>query len=259
MSNLNGFSVSIPEAREETNDGYVILRHAQQFKLQLRNTHKFEGKCIPCDAEVYIQNRLQGTWRIPAGQTILLERSAQDDGKFTAYKNNTLEVSQAGIDKDSYENGLIKVVFRPGKLKERPALVKPLPYVPCTWPRWPYTEPSTTPCDPWIITYNYNTNYNNTTSDIRTRSYGNSFTSSCCSEGDHYLTESCHEVGNLVGGGVGLSGQSNQTFNEVEALDHIEQATTIYLRIAFRDEEPRPLSGQKVYKVVSSSVPRPLR
>lgn len=259
MSNLNGFGLSIVEAQEENSDGYAILKHGQKFSLRLKNTHRYEGKQIPCDVDVFIQGKRMGSWRIPAGQTIILERPENDYGHFTAYRNNTLEAQQAGIDKDSYENGLIKVVFKPGKVKERCQWVNPLPYMPCTWPSWPYDYHDHS-IGYYNINYNYNTNYNNTTSDVRTRSYKSAVTSSCCSEGNHYLTESCHEVGSrgLVGGGVGLSGTSNQTFSEVEALDYVEQATTIYLRIAFMDEEPRPLTSQKVYKVCSS-VPRPLK
>jgi len=265
MSNLNGFGLSIVEAQEENSDGYAILKHDQKFSLRLKNTHRYEGKQIPCDVDVYIQGRACGTFRIQAGQTIILERPENDSGHFTAYKNNTLEAKQAGIDKDSYENGLIKVVFKPGKIKERCQWVNPLPYVPCTWPSWPYIEPTTPyePYEPWTITYTDNTNYNNTTSDVNNCSRKlRSISASCSSysEGNHYLTESCYEAGsgNLVGGGVGLSGSSNQTFSEVEALEYLEQATTIYLRIAFRNEEPRPLTSQKVYKVCSS-IPRPLR
>jgi hypothetical protein len=243
MSSLNGFLVQVPECLEETCDNYVVMQHGQQYSLKLSNHHKDSGSCKPCDADAYIDGKFVGSWRIPFGQNILLERSVNDSGKFTAYRKDSAEAKQAGIDSNSSELGLIKVVFRPGTKKIQVArVVISYPYVPL-----PYIDPNPWP---WHI-------YWNTTSDSNTYSCNTTSTASYNSgnEPQGTLTRSCE---NLVGGGTGLSGESSQRFSEVEELSYDEPCTTIFLRLAFRDEEPRPL--EKVERrVYSTTIPRPLR
>ena len=252
MSALNGFSVSVPEAQEETSENYIVLRHGQTFSLRLHNGHKENGKCIPADAEIYVQGKYCGTFRVAAGQTVWLERPLNDAGKFTAYRNNTYEAKQAEIDPTSYDNGLIKVVWKPGReqldfvrdvykhVVDYPRIEWAQPYL-----NWNYYDPSTTTTD-----YQTFTDYNTT-----------SCSTSChtCTTTVNNATRSCHSHSNdgLVGGGVGLSGHSNQSFNEVSPLDYTDQETTIHIRIAFRDG-PRPIKA--VHKVVyESKAPRPLK
>ena len=50
MPTLNGFNVSVPEAQEETSDGYVILQHNQNFRIRLHNNHKENNIGKPSDA-----------------------------------------------------------------------------------------------------------------------------------------------------------------------------------------------------------------
>ena len=216
---LNGFSVSVPESQEETSDGYVVLRHNQNFSIRLHNGHKFNGSCKPADAEVYVQGKHVGTFRVPYGQTVIIERSVDDNGKFTAYRNGTYEAQLAEIDAGDPNNGLIKVIWKPG-YKYRP----PVNYV----------------------SNNININWEDLTSNHYLDSgtvtnYASHSTRKCC----------------LSGGGVGLSGHSNQSFSEVDSLIYDEPETTIFLRIAFRDEI-RSIK-QKRHKVYSTRVPRPLR
>lgn len=248
MVTLNGFSVSISEAQEETSENYIVLRHGQTFSLRLHNGHKENGKCIPADAEVYVQGKYCGTFRVAAGQTIWLERPLNDAGKFTAYRNNTYEAKQAEIDPTSYDNGLIKVVWKPGR--EQPDFVRDVykhvvDYSRIEWSQpdyyhlnWNYYDPSTTTTD-----YQTFTDYNTTSCHSYTTSTN--------------LVRSCRPNDGLIGGGVGLSGHSNQSFNEVSPLDYTDQETTIHIRIAFRDG-PRPIKA--VHKVVyESKAPRPLK
>jgi hypothetical protein len=244
MATLNGFSVSVPQAQEETSEGYIVMRHGDTFKLRLSNRHKFAGSCRPADAEVYVQDKYCGTFRVPYGQTITLERPLNDTGKFTAYRNGTAEATQAEIDPDDSDNGLIKVVWEPGYKYEFP--VVHTTYLRC--PSWPdYNDNSNHYNDGgYVITYGDNTTYgNNTTCNYTT------MRSCTCSN-----TNS----GNLVGGGVGLSGESRQSFSETAELVHDECCTVIYLRIAFTNDEPRPINSMRavVYKV-ETNIPRPLR
>lgn len=246
MTTLNGFGVSISEAQEETSENYIVLRHGQTFSLRLHNGHKENGKCIPADAEVYVQGKYCGTFRVAAGQTIRLERPLNDDGKFTAYRNNTYEAKQAEIDPNSFDNGLIKVVWKPGREQidfVRDVYRNVVDYPRIEWSQppyyhidWNYNNPSTTE---YQIGYDYNTTNCNTTNTVSYK-------------------RSCHSNDGLVGGGVGLSGHSNQSFNEVQPLDYTDQETTIHIRIAFRDDGPRPIKA--VHKIVyESKAPRPLK
>jgi len=252
MSSLNGFSVNVPQAQEETSDGYIVLKHGQNFSLRLHNGHKYCGGNKPADAEVWIQGKLIGTFRVPANQTIEIEHPVSDSGKFTAYKNGSSEARQIGIDPDSNENGLIKVIWKPGNQKVNQVHV--------TWNSWSLDCPSYLQRKITVFDNSYNDDryYKTTTSDrscnlntiYDTGGYAKSY---CC------MTTSCSKNNDLVGGGVGLSGHSHQAFSEIEQLDYNEPETTIFLRIAFRDDVPRSITTTSVYKVQSTNVPRRLR
>lgn len=249
MSSLNGFLVQVPECLEETCDNYVVMQHGQQYSLKLSNHHKDGGYCKPCDADVYCDGKFLGSFRIPYGQTILLERPANDSGRLTAYRKDSAEAKQAGLDSNSSELGLIKVVFRPGTKKIRVTINYPYVPLPFVEP-WPYTP--RTPCDPWFQPFW------NITTDSNTSSYSCSTTSNASYNSGNEPQGSLTISRGLSGGGTGLSGESNQRFSEVEELYYDETCTTIFLRLAFRDEEPRPL--EKVErKVYSTAVPRLLR
>lgn len=247
MATLNGFRVTVPEAREENSEGHVVLKHGQNFRLALHNGHKYEGRCIPADVEVYVQGEYVGTYRIPAGQTVTLEHPLHDSGKFTAYRNDSSEARQIRLDPNSADNGLIKVVWKPGNYKIQ-QWISP---VTITWQKLRYNVPENDNYwdnyyddgHQYTITYDYNT----TGCTTRSASCLSSSTSCCASNS-----------GNLVGGGVGLSGHSNQHFTETDALDYVEGETTIYLRIAFREEDNTPRPIKPVYKVHSTNVPRRL-
>jgi hypothetical protein len=246
---LNGFTVEIPECKEETNTGYVILKHNENFRIKLRNHHKKDGHGTPSDADVYVNGIFTGSFRIDYGQTVSLEHPLNDSGKFTAYRNGSNEANQIGLDPNSEDNGLIKVVWKPGNYKVRsiPLVVTP------DW-SWPYNPSISYPLNDnyyddghYInIHHTYNTAYSSTRST--TSGYDNNAVCSCIS---------ANHNNDLVGGGIGLSGNSNQTFTETDSLEYTEQSTTIFLKIAFRDSEPRPI--KPVYKVHSTSIPRTLR
>jgi len=222
---LNGFSISVPESQEETSDGYVVLKHNQNFSIRLHNSHKFDGSCKPADAEVHVQGKHVGTFRVPYGQTVIIERSVDDNGKFTAYRNGTYEAQLAEIDAGDPNNGLIKVIWKPG-YKYKP----PINYVSSG------------------ITINWDDPNINSNHYLDSSTFTNS-TIGCSAQ---YST-----TRGLSGGGVGLSGHSDQSFMEVDSLTYDEPDTTIYLRIAFRDEVRAIKKHNR--KVYASKVPRPLK
>ena len=117
MATLNGFSVTIPESYSETSEGHVGLRHGQNFKVRLHNGHRGPYGSVPCDATIILNGKDVGTFRVNAGQTTIIERPANDTGKFTAYQEDSYEAASIGIDRNSDDLGLIEVVFRPGNQK----------------------------------------------------------------------------------------------------------------------------------------------
>ena len=92
---LNRFSVQVEKGRE-TDNGYVELRHNTEYALRLRNDRN-----VAADAVVRIDGLEIGTWRIPAHQSILIERPANVDRKFTFYKLGSVEGNQAGLERNS--------------------------------------------------------------------------------------------------------------------------------------------------------------
>ena len=119
MATLNGFSVTIPESYSETSEGHVGLRHGQNFKVRLHNGHRGPYGSVPCDATIILNGKDVGTFRVNAGQTTIIERPANDTGKFTAYQEDSQEAASIGVDRNSNDLGLIEVVFRPGNQKIR--------------------------------------------------------------------------------------------------------------------------------------------
>jgi uncharacterized protein (UPF0248 family) len=250
---LNGFSVEIPESIEETSQGYVVLKHGEHFRIKLNNHHKKDRHGKSSDAEVYLQGKFIGCYRIEYGETLILERSFSDSGKFTAYRNGTPEADQAEINPDSPDNGLIKVVWKPGTKKHHYEIVNP-----DIGTGEHYLRAWIKSIETYPVRYSDNTSsalplYYDSTTDGGYHFFNCS--TSCCAKS--HTTRSCNE---LTGGGIGLSDHSDQKFTETESLDYSgEGSTTMYLRISFRNEEPRPINTVVYKTVTSTSIPRPLK
>jgi len=105
---LNQFSIRVPEGHERTS-GYVEMEHCKQYTLVLRNDHDMR-----CDAEVSIDGKTIGTFRIAARSNIRLERKPDDDGRFTFYRMGSSEAERAELGNVSASDlGLIRVIFTP--------------------------------------------------------------------------------------------------------------------------------------------------
>jgi len=248
MASLNGFSVRVPECLSETSENYVIMRHGQQYSLRLSNHHKENNHGKPCDVEVYIDNEFCGSYRIESGKNIVLERPEYSNQRFTAYRIDSKEAKEAQIENNS-SMGLIRAIFRPGTKKYSINHTITLPDA----NPWPYTPKE--PEKPWRMpgVYAYAvSDWNSMT--YSGNSYGNVSTSEISVSSNTDLGSLCASR-NLIGGGTGLSGESNQKFDEVETLDYDEPATTIYLRLAFEKDEPQIRPLKKIY---STRVPNPL-
>ena len=202
---LNNFSARVTGGNENVS-GYIEIAHGKQYTIVLRNDHN-----VRCNAEVNIDGKLMGTFRIAANSTMRLERKPDDDGRFTFYRLGSAEAGKSDLGSVSENDlGLLKIVFTPE--------IKPLTITYTTHPLI-YTEP----CiggDDWDYTLT-----------CRGLSSG-SITANYCSAQDN------------APGGTGLSGHSDQGFIEVEDmwLDYTQQ-TTIHLRLVEerKQEDPRPL------------------
>jgi len=109
---LDSFDLIVNKGREVAS-GYVEMRHNTEYSLSMRNDRN-----VDCDAVVTVDGEKVGTWRIYSHQSILIERPANIDRKFTFYKLGTSEGAQAGLERD--ENlGLISVDYIPAREVER--------------------------------------------------------------------------------------------------------------------------------------------
>ena len=235
---LNGFSVRIPEGREEPG-GYVDMQHNQPYTLVLRNTRNEH-----CDARVEIEGRHVGTWRIEASSNIRLERPEHDTGKFTFYKVDSPEAAKAQLERDNPNLGLVRVVFTPER-KYQPIYPSSFWWGDWKWvPSPPYQPYTPLPCNPYGP-------YTNTgrTGHASSMDAGTGGTTSTCSS----LTTSS-VTSHRKAGGTGLSGRSNQQFGQAWGISYdYAQQTTIHLRLVCDEYEgPRPLTS------TSTPVPPPV-
>lgn len=105
---VGSFSLLIPEGVER-DSGHVLMAHGRTYTLRLRNHGSRR-----CDADVAIDGKSIGRYRISAGGTITLERSAHDTGRFTFFRADSAEGESAGAAKvDRPDRGLIRVTFCP--------------------------------------------------------------------------------------------------------------------------------------------------
>ena len=196
----NQFSVRVVGG-SEVDGGYVEISHGQQYSLQLRN-----DRDVSCDAKVEIDGKYIGTFRLGARDGMTLERSLDDDGRFTAYLAGTQDGDKAGLAPGHPDNGLIRVTFTPErKFEPRPV------YHGSAWDSAWHNEDG-----------------------VRGGMYK---TTACSYSGAMPACRS--EMG------TGLSGHSGQRFVSVGALDYdYSGQTVIHLRLVGRkyaSDGPRPL------------------
>ena len=108
---LGNFSVEILKGKE-LNSGYVAMKHNTKYALRLSNFGD-----LRCDAEVEIDGKPVGAWRVPSKDSIVIERPVHDTGCFTFYKAETREAKKAELVR-SDQLGLITVLFMPEEEKE---------------------------------------------------------------------------------------------------------------------------------------------
>ncbi len=100
------FSLSVPQG-EHLDSGHIRLSHGDQYSILLTNAYD-----LPCDADVSIDGKSVGCWRIDPSRRIELERPANDPGRFTFSRLGSQEARDAALQSDD-QLGLITVTFMP--------------------------------------------------------------------------------------------------------------------------------------------------
>jgi hypothetical protein len=107
------YSVLVPEGVERES-GYVGLPHGTQYTLRLGN-HDYRR----CDAEVTVDGKRVGVFRLNGHGSTTLERSPDDHGKFTFYSSGTGDAGAAGeAGVAAADKGLIQVRFVPERRRK---------------------------------------------------------------------------------------------------------------------------------------------
>lgn len=114
---VGNFSVLIPEGVER-DSGHVALEHGRQYTLRLLN-HDHRR----CDAEVTVDGKPVGGFRLHGGGSVTLERFPDDPGRLTFYSTGTWDAAAAGESAIAApDKGLIQVRFVP---ERRPVYTPP--------------------------------------------------------------------------------------------------------------------------------------
>lgn len=208
----------------ELDGAYVELRHGQHYNLNLSNRASTR-----CDADITIDGKSMGEFRIAAFGHIRLERPANDTGRFTFYQSGSSEASAVGLHLVSSDQlGLVTVRFRPELEYKGPIVVPRIPSREEPNRRWPReTEPFFCAGEEVIG------------GGISPQRSGSRLSAR-----------------GLSAGGTGLSGQSDQSFYEVAGLNYdLAGEVVINLRLVCggRVPDPRPLHPS------SNPVPAPMR
>lgn len=214
---IGNCSVLIPEGRER-GSGHVHLNHDTVYTVKLSN----HWQDRQCDAEVSIDGKSVGCFRLERGGSVTLERGIGDSGRFTFLKADSADAADAGVDQiGKCDRGLVVVKFHVGR-KPEPKPVTEKVYVP--YPVYPPYPPPTEWTSPprryhWYI-----------------GGAGGSV---------NYASVAPPEVS---AGITGLTGYSNQEFISCSSIEYdLSEETTINLRLVCDESAPkrvRPLVEQ---------------
>ena len=221
IMNCAEFSVTIPEGIEQAG-GYVAINHLQQYSIVLHNDDTIRR----CDAEIFVDGKSIGSFRIGPRNTVKLERPYNDQGRFTFYRSGSTDASAAGEATISEQDkGLISVIFRPERLINAPIVRSSASHPSLSDIRTDTLGYDTdTKCD-WAETYTPSSNMRS------------------CPPRQH---TNCSKK-SISAGITGLSGKSSQQFVNVAPLDYDKDLeVTINLRLICDERGQtgaRPLQG----------------
>ena len=209
---LGNCSVLIPEGREH-GTGHVGLVHNQVYTLRLMN----HGH-VRCDADVAVDGKTIGCFRLDAHREWTLERPAEDTGRFTFYRADSAEGGAVGAAEISrQERGVVSVTFRPERAyRPSQSAMQPRPLT----GQWPTTRHRD-------ILRSCGDVEQHTSGSIGMASLGGTSPTACSTQ--------------TSAGVTGLTGTSGQQFVNVANLDYDSSAeVTIVLRLVC---EGGPVAG----------------
>jgi hypothetical protein len=120
---FEGYSLSVPESKQD--DGqYAYLGHGQLFRIRVANSRPTR-----CDVGLKVNGVSVGVWRLAGFGCAVLEHPADDDRRFTFYREHSREARAQGLQDGAQENGLIVATFIPEDLTPG------LPIVSADWSR----------------------------------------------------------------------------------------------------------------------------
>jgi hypothetical protein len=95
-------------------NGYVIVQDENEYNVSLTNNYKSRR----CDAEIKIDDITMGLFRIPANDTVTIERSSKTNNHFKFVIESSTIVddiygSNAEKKRESSHNGVVSVIFKP--------------------------------------------------------------------------------------------------------------------------------------------------
>lgn len=207
---INSFEVSTSHGKER-GSGHVDVAHGQVYSIYLRNHWPDRH----CDAEVKVDGKVVGEFRVNALGRVKLERPINDTGCFTFYRADSEVGQKVGAGVEVSERGLIQVRFRPSFPFEREektsgAVMRNMS---------PVADDGALQAFSGEESYGGGQHVNSTKS-TRFKAGGQS----------------------LSAGVTGLSGHSTQQFTNVAPLVYdLTMETTITLRLVCVDSEPRPV------------------
>lgn len=89
---------------------HVSIAHKSNFKLKLSN-----NRDTPADASVFVQGIDSGIFRVPANDSIIIDRPSDNSQLFIALVEDIPEAVREGILSKADNNGKIVVTFAPEK------------------------------------------------------------------------------------------------------------------------------------------------
>lgn len=123
MTSVAGYTVNIltengrrAESFQENGAYYVPLPNNSTYQIQMINNNETRA-----DAYVSVDGDSIGGWVLYPYSTVTIERHGNIARKLTFFNENSSEARGAGVNTGRFENGLVKVVFKPEK---RPAYLK---------------------------------------------------------------------------------------------------------------------------------------
>lgn len=225
--------------RKVNQDGYVIMRHGENYKLLLRNDSNYHT-----DARITIDGEHIGTLYIRPHQTTSIERPINGESKkFTFFKTNTSQGRKAGLKGNSSDTGLITVQFRYGHLKQ---------YTTTYAQRGLLEEED---CDDDIHAFGMFDGARENLPRPKTRNFSSNSINACSIQQQSF-----------VSGGTGLQGRSNQSFVSAPEVEYCDNGgVTVSIRLVGKEndfKDPNEITSLKSGLMAvprATSVPPPIR